>query len=849
MKLVPGLATLLVLASLPAFAQTSGAATLQGTVKDTSGAVIPGAKITATHIESGVKAETIANHEGFFGFPPMRIGDYKVHCEAAGMKGWEGDTLLETGKIVDISPVLTAGDVRQTVVVSAEVPLVTSSEPTDATTLDQQRIKELPINGRSLDALITDVTPGIEYGGGVNDGARVGGLLIYATTYTQDGGYANNRETGGSHGLQGLESIGEVRIETSTGNAKSATPATVIVNTRSGTNRYIASLYETVRNNCCGVAKKRQDVNPNGTPFQLPKLIRNEFGGSLGGPVVLPSFGLNGKKLYDGHNRTFFFVSREQVYLRATSTYSFSVPTVAQRQGNFSGLETNTGLPITIYDPLSGDIQTLPRGPVTVRTPFPNNTIPVTRESPLAKYMYSITQLPTDNTEPNIASNLKLPFPGGPVQDQNNNPTTIKIDHRITSKDNFYAKANWNSLLYWFVAGSGGNAPTTNNAANVTYLPMVAKGAALGETHVFSPALFVETLLNKVWQTTNTMTGAPDQQKDWASFLGLPNPFGQIGFPNLNSVGTSYSVYGEGDNRRFLSTGITNAQQNYTWIKNNHTFGFGWTFHDEVQRLQPDQGNISGTTTFNSLATALESTTSGSTGSPAAVGNTGFDAANFFLGEAATYNVYLSRGVMKLDQKNYGFYFQDNWRVNGRFTLTPGLRWDINPAWNDENHLLNSFDVKTHAVVLAEPLSYYIDRNNTNAQVVQNYQKVNVTFETWQQAGMKSGNFFTSHMADFGRAWASPTASWTGAKPSSCAADTASITRSSPCVPCWPAFPASFLLRRASNTIPTAPPSVRMAPTTICSPTLQRSSPVSTAPTRWTSRIPAPSALDKPSRQ
>ena len=784
MKLVPGLATLLVLASLPAFAQTSGAATLQGTVKDTSGAVIPGAKITATHIESGVKAETIANHEGFFGFPPMRIGDYKVHCEAAGMTGWEGDTLLETGKIVDISPVLTAGDVRQTVVVSAEVPLVTSSEPTDATTLDQQRIKELPINGRSLDALITDVTQGIEYGGGVNDGARVGGLLIYATTYTQDGGYANNRETGGSHGLQGLESIGEVRIETSTGNAKSATPATVIVNTRSGTNRYIASLYETVRNNCCGVAKKRQDVNPNGTPFQLPKLIRNEFGGSLGGPVVLPSFGLNGKKLYDGHNRTFFFVSREQVYLRATSTYSFSVPTVAQRQGNFSGLETNTGLPITIYDPLSGDIQTLPRGPVTVRTPFPNNTIPVTRESPLAKYMYSITQLPTDNTEPNIASNLKLPFPGGPVQDQNNNPTTIKIDHRITSKDNFYAKANWNSLLYWFVAGSGGNSPTTNNAANVTYLPMVAKGAALGETHVFSPALFVETLLNKVWQTTNTMTGAPDQQKDWASFLGLPNPFGQIGFPNLNSVGTSYSVYGEGDNRRFLSTGITNAQQNYTWIKNNHTFGFGWTFHDEVQRLQPDQGNISGTTTFNSLATALESTTSGSTGSPAAVGNTGFDAANFFLGEAATYNVYLSRGVMKLDQKNYGFYFQDNWRVNGRFTLTPGLRWDINPAWNDENHLLNSFDVKTHAVVLAEPLSYYIDRNNTNAQVVQNYQKVNVTFETWQQAGMKSGNFFTSHMADFGRAWASPTASWTGAKPSSCAADTASITRSFRCVPC-----------------------------------------------------------------
>jgi hypothetical protein len=546
LNLVPKLATLLILAGLPAFAQTSGAATLQGTVKDSSGAVIAGAKITATHIESGVKSETVANHEGFFGFPPMRIGSYKVRCEASGMKAWEGETLLETGKTVDINPVLTVGDVTQTMMVTADIPMVTTAEPTDATTLDQQRVKELPLNGRSLDALIADVTPGLEVSGGANDGARVGGLLTYASTYTQDGAFANNRETGGSMGLQGLESVGEVRVETSTGNAKSATPASIIVNTRSGTNRYIVSLYETTRNNCCGVAKHRQDVNPNGTPFQLPKLIRNEFGGSIGGPVMLPSFGVNGKKLYDGHNRTFFFVSREQVVLRQSQTYSFSVPTVAQRQGDFSGLETNTGLPITLYDPLTGDIQQMARGPVTIRTPFPNNVIPISRQSPLSKYIYNLTPLPTDNTEPNIATNLKYAFAGGNFLNQNNNPTTIRIDHRLSDKDNFYAKTNWNQAVYWYIAGSGANVPTTNNAANVTYLPMQSKAAALGETHVFTPTLFVETLLNKVWQTTNTQTGPPDLQRDWASVLGLPNPYGQIGFPNLNSVG--FSNYGEGDN-------------------------------------------------------------------------------------------------------------------------------------------------------------------------------------------------------------------------------------------------------------------------------------------------------------
>jgi hypothetical protein len=245
------------------------------------------------------------------------------------------------------------------------------------------------------------------------------------------------------------------------------------------------------------------------------------------------------------------------------------------------------------------------------------------------------------------------------------------------------------------------------------------------------------------------MDGAPNQQQNWAAVLGLPNPYDEIGWPNIQSVGTNFTNYIEGDNRRFISSTITTAQQNYSWIKNNHSLQFGWTYHDEVQRYLPDEGNISGTATFNSLATALESSTSGSTSSPVTIGNTGFDAANFFLGDAATYSVYLSRGVMKIDQKNYALYVQDNWRVNGRLTLTPGLRWDMNPAWSDPFHLFNSFDVKNHAVVLGEPLSYYINDGATTQQVVNNFEKVNVTFETPQQAGMNS-NFFPSNMFDFG---------------------------------------------------------------------------------------------------
>ncbi len=738
-KILP-LRTLLlfVFACAAVLAQNSGSATLQGIVKDKSGAHIPNARISATHIDTGITAETKSNNDGLFVFPPAQIGVYLVHCEAAGMKVWEQKVLLETGATVAVEALLSPGDLSQTVTVGAEIPMVTTTEPTDATTLDQQRIKNLAINGRDLNTLIQDVTPGVEYGGNVNDGARVGGLMAYAATYSQDGASSNNREFGGSTGLQGLESIGEVRIETSTGNAKSSSPASIIISTRSGTNRYTTSLYETARNNCCGVAKHRQDINPNGTPFKLPKLIRNEYGGSFGGPIV--------------RNRTFFFFSREQVALRQGLTYSFSVPTVAQRRGDFSGLETNTGLPITIYDPASGQIQMLARGPVTIRTPFPNNVIPPSRESPLAKYLYGITPLPSDITEPNIAPNLKYAVANSSLPNANDNPTTIRVDHRLGSKDNFFAKANWDTRLSYFLGTtslSNFYVPTSGGESNITYLPMQAWSGALSETHVFSSTFFVETLLNKTWQTTKTINGAPGMQKDWASTLGLPNPYGQIGWPNVQNVGTNFTQYIEGDNRRFLSSAVANLQQNYSWIKNNHTIAFGGGFHDEIERLQPDQGNISGSVSFNSLATALESTTAGSTAAPSAVGNTGFDAANFFLGDAATYSVYLSRGIMKIGQRNGFLYAQDNWRVNGRLTLTPGLRWDINPAWKDYNHLLNTFDVANHAVVLPESLDYYIEHGSTTAQVISNFQRVNVKFETAKQYGV-SDNFFSSNMKDFG---------------------------------------------------------------------------------------------------
>ena len=420
--------------ALSSFAQVAGNGTILGTVRDASGGAIPQAKVVVLRTDTGRNFETNTNNEGYFASPPLPYGNYWVRVEAPGMKAWEQPLLLETGKTVEISPLLEAGQVTETVNVSGAVPLVTTTDATDASTLDSKRIKELPINGRDLNTLLSQTAPGLEQVYDVNGGVRTGGSMVYSTNYVQDGAPSNNKEFGGSMNLQGLESIGEVRVETSTSSARYNTPASIIVNTKSGTNTFHLSAYETIRNNAFGVARARQDISFNpANPYKTPKLVRNEFGGSVSGPVIIP-------KLYNGKNRTFFFFSREGAELRQGITKDFAVPTAAMRAGDFSDLIDSTGRKITLYDPLTTRMAIQNGRSVAVRDPFQNNQLPLNRLSPLAKYIFGITPLPNDTTNPFITTNYKAAVPLQNNPDFSDSPTTIRVDHRISEKDSFYVK-------------------------------------------------------------------------------------------------------------------------------------------------------------------------------------------------------------------------------------------------------------------------------------------------------------------------------------------------------------------------------------------------------------------------
>ena len=742
-------ATLILACGVASAQSSAGGGTIQGTVKDATGAIIPGAKVRITHPATGSVVNSETNGEGFFVTPSLTIGRYKVRVEAIGMKAWEGELTVETGRVTEVNPALTAGEVTETVVIEGNVtPLVSVSDPTEASTLDAKRISELPVNGRNINTLLEDVTPGVEAINDVNGGVRISGLMVYSTNYTQDGATTNNREFGGSGIVSGLEAIGEVKIETSSSSAKYTTPTSVIITTKGGGNQIHGSLFETHRNNAFGVARARQDVLPGGD-YKVPKLIRNEFGGSISGPVYLPRFGQGGKAWYDGHNRTFFFFSREGNRLRQGITREFVVPTAAMRNGDFSGLIDSLGRQIKIYDPLTTRIQTINNRQVAVRDQFPNNQIPLNRISPLAKYMFGITPLPNDISNPVVANNLKIPVATNAFPNRNDDPTTVRIDHRFSENDATFFKVNGGRIYSNFLGtGTGNGAPTANNEANVTYLPMAAIAGAFSWTHTFSPTFFMETLFNRTWQSTQTIAGPVDNQQNFSKQLGLPNNFGEIGWPALRSLGLGGAAnytYIEGDNRRAVYSIITNLQQNYTLIRKTHNIQFGGSFTNDREHLLPDQGDISGAASFNSLGTALQDPAQAN---PAATAQTGYDTANFFLGYAGSYNVGLKRGFMQVYEKKLGFYLQDSYRVTNRLTVTPGMRWDVNPAFHERNQLISAFDVQNHAMLLPESLDYYIKIGATTPQLIKAYQDIGIKFESAADVG-KSKQLFKSNLYDF----------------------------------------------------------------------------------------------------
>lgn len=700
------LAGLIVLAALIVRAQT-GSGKIQGVVKDASSAVVAGANVTVVHADTTQKFVTTTNEVGLFAFPPVQPGAYEITVEAPGMQAWAGKFLLVVGQTAEISPVLKVGALTTQIVVAGEVaPLVATTDATLSRNLERTRIEQLPQNGRNIANLILVNTPGLVGG---QDGAMnpiVNGLRDSVELY-QDGAVIKNRDTGDWSGrLAGVDSVEELRVETSLSSAKFDRPGSVILSTRSGGNRIHGTLFETNRNSGIGVARRRQDYYT-----KPPHYVRNEFGGSIGGPVFLP-------KIYDGRNRTFFFTSYEVNRIASSSTTSTTMPTMAMREGDFGGLIDNVGRKLTIYDPWSTGA-----GPSWIRTPFPNNQIPANRESPVAKYLYSVMPAPTNAANPLVDNN----YFGLGFSTTKDYMSTSRIDHRISDNDQIFGRFSITQNTQTYSNG----VPATNNALNVVYGTHSDGNGVATWNHSFSPTFLSETRV--AFSREDKYVGAPPVEgiQNMADYLKMPNPGNDpfVAYQSYNNgFGLSYSV----QQMRQNITNILVIDQNFTRVRGRHEIQFGGKLRHEYLKVQVD-GPGSGSW-YSNQSTALFDPASGS--SYSAVPQTGHNAASFHIGAVSQYQLTVKRPPYDLRDRGYAGYIQDNWKATSRLTLNFGLRYQFMPAMNEKNYFMASFDKKTGALVLGRSLEDMYQARQTTPAAITQFQNIGVTFESRETAGL-----------------------------------------------------------------------------------------------------------------
>jgi hypothetical protein len=703
-----------------AWCQT-GTGNIQGTVKDASGAVVPKAHVALLHTATNRQYDTEANGVGFYLFPSIELGDYRISVTAAGMQAWKGQLHLLAGQTAEVETTLKPGTTTTTVEVASDVaPLVTTNSPTLATVVEPERIQQLPVNGRMVDQLLFMTTPGAIQDSYSSVGAyRVPEIygLRFATQLTQDGAPLEDRAWGTEPNRPpGMDTIAEFRAETNSSSAKFDRPGTFIMTTKSGTNQLHGSAFETARNSGLGVARARTDYYT-----KPPHLVRNEFGASLGGPVFLP-------KVYNGKNKTFFFVAYEGLRLRQDTTGSMSVPTPAAQQGDFSGLKDANGRLSVIYDPWS---VAQANATTFTKTPFPGNQIPVTRESPLAKYLNSITPLPTlAGVNPLVGPNWYGPI----FANENQFTVTAKVDQRLSSRDQLSFRYSRSPSTLLNGSNQDNNSPPSlDGRANIWGDFANNNNAVANWTHTFSPTFFGETLITVARDFAARQPGTGTQEI--TSTLGLPNPFKGFGFPLIDSDGFGYS-FDSGVNPDQIWTNSYIFNQDFTKVHGRHELQFGVRVRLDKYRELEDQQTTQGEVNFNSVATALEDPTAGNTYTP--VPFTGSTAADFFLGVDGTYNNRFNRAAYPYTQWETSAYFQDNFRATSRLTLNLGLRYEfINPIQVTDHSMLG-FDVANKKIIIGNSLANLAALGDVLPSAVTAFQNLGMQFETAQQAGLPS---------------------------------------------------------------------------------------------------------------
>lgn len=615
-------------------------AQITGIITDASGAIVDGASVEVSNLTTGVSQKTISNASGNYLFPVLNPGTYNLTVAKPGF-----ETVTRTGIELTVSQVarfdfaLQVGATKQSIVVNATTPPLDTSTAAIGQLVDTKQIEDLPLNGRNFLQLaqlsigVHPPKPGdrTTLGGSFN----ANGVRSQLNNFMLDGVDNNEKivdqQSSSPVVIQpSVDALQEFRVETNNFSAQYGYSAGAVVNAtiKSGTNRLHGDAYEFLRNNVFDARSFFLSPGVKKPPFR-----QNQFGGTLGGPLK--------------RNKWFLFGSLEETRQDVGNTEVLTVPTQAMKNGNFAGIAP-------LYDPNS--TRANPNGSGYVRTLFANDTIPAIDISPVAAKLLALEPLPT------VTGTINN-YVVSPIETTRVRRFDMRSDYTVSEKDQLFGRFSYapdtvvNPGPFATPLVGSTNFQTANHSDS-------AYGAALGETHIFGPAVVNEFRLGYNRVHDNLTPFEQSYIDSQFGILGVPELPGVTGLPEFTISG--FAGLGEATflpNDKISETAT--VEDHISWVRGKHSLSVGgdyrwvrsWFYISSAAR---SDYTFNGTFTEN-----LQAPT-----------GTGSGLADFLVGIAS--NAELSNTISgDLRYKYIGAYIQDDWKATDKLTLNFGARYEL----------------------------------------------------------------------------------------------------------------------------------------------------------------------------
>ncbi len=687
-------AVTLILLAVAVFAQTE-TARIQGTVTDTTGAIIAGATVTVTNLDTNREVKVQTNQEGFYSILSLLPGRYRVSVSQNNFKTVQQEIRLEVAQTAVLNFALEAGPVSETVTVTAEAPLVEAGSSAIGEVIDGREATDLPLNGRNVLELAR-LTPGVTQGvpGGFATGAggnaetyrngntggaalSVSGQRTQANNFLLDGVDNNESLVNTINVFPSAEAVQEFRVQTSVAPAEFGRGGGAIINsvTKSGRNDFFGSSFVFIRNSALDARPTFYDSRAN--QRRTPLFRRGQFGGTFGGPIILPNIGDGGPGIFNGKDKLFFFVSYEGLrQFLPFSQDTATVPTAEFRNGNFSAL------PIQLRDPLTGlKICNTPGDPQCNGTPYNRlDLLPGNRLNPVALNYLRAYPLPN---RPGFLNNYVTTR----NQVTNTNTFDTRIDSNLNATNQLFGRVSYGrydqtttSRLPSLPAGFGSGTNPTRTRGVVLGLNTAVTSRAFNELRVQASRLKYGYI-------------PPFFDVPLSANLGIPNANRdkQLGGGALIG-GYNQQLEYTGDFGPYLVTQDTyQLVDSYSYTVGAHTIKFGGTLlRRDVALYRPNRGKGYFFLIGN--------------GDPTQCGgafSTGFEQADLLIGFVCNYQIGPPFGTVGTRNWENALFIQDDWRVSSKLVLNLGLRYEYFTNPKEMYGRQANFDITTGRLIVA----------------------------------------------------------------------------------------------------------------------------------------------------